>query len=315
MKDAHDDLDGEGVADKKPKGGKAVMVNEGIFEEPVDAMGAPEIPEPIDNVDDPENLGDDLTADDFNAEAPVETPELGAEGEVDDFSSADFDDVDGGLVGEPEEDDLDTILEEFLNAENEEAPVNEDKDAIVGPDKVMDKEGNSINGTNNGVDGETGEEWKRIEESEGGNVNDPAKQGNEETMKNYQAKGNLPVQSWDKMKINESKLNALVESITKQLIAGSKKKETLEEKITRIVKEEVTKLDVWGKHPKYGKEPMTHPEAKEVLAGTADRDINDESAKGSEQYGKKIGDGKPFDQATIDNLTDQVLAKIKGALK
>ena len=59
---------------------------------------------------------------------------------------------------------------------------------------------------------------------------------------------------------------------------------------------------------------MTHPEAKEVLAGSADRDFNDDSAKGSEQYGKKIGDGKPFDQETIDNLTDQVLAKIKGAL-
>ena len=94
-----------------------------------------------------------------------------------------------------------------------------------------------------------------------------------------------------------------------------KKKETLEEAINRIVKEEVTNLNVWGKHPKYGVEPMTHPDAKEVLAGTADRDWNDDSAKGSERYGKKIGVGKPFDQETIDLLTDQVLAKIKGAYR
>ena len=57
---------------------------------------------------------------------------------------------------------------------------------------------------------------------------------------------------------------------------------------------------------------MTHPDAKEVLAGTADRDFNDDSAKGSERYGKKIGVGKPFDQDVVDLLTDQVLAKIKS---
>lgn len=320
FKDAHDDLDGNGVADKKPKGGKAVMVNEGIFEEEPelgnelgDELGDEGINGPVDpvNIDGEEPLND-IDNVDFEG-APV-SDDLSAEDfEGDNFADAELGDEDN-LVGEPE-DDLDTMLEEFLNTEESE-PVNEE-DAIVGPNKVMDKEGNSINGTNNGVDGETGEEWKRIEESEGGNVNDPAKQGNEETMKSYQAKGSMPAQSWDHMKLNESKINSLVENITNMLINGSKakKKETLEEKITRIVKEEATKLNVWGKHPKYGKEPMTHPEAKEVLAGTADRDINDDSAKGSERYGKKIGNGKPFDQATIDNLTDQVLAKIKGALK
>ena len=327
MKDAHDDLDGESVADKKPKGAKAVKMNEGMFEETPELnpeLGdndALDVPQPIDNIDvnvddttDGIDVNADLTTNDFD-ENPVDDADV-----TDDFARLDITDDENGLVGEPE-DDLDVMLEEFLKQQEEETEadntdaVNESEDAITGPDKVLDKEGNSINGTNNGVDGETGEEWKRIEEAQGGNVNDPAKQGNEETMKSYQAKGNLPAQSWDKMKINESKLNALVENITNQLIAGAKKKETLEEKITRIVKEEVTKLDVWGKHPKYGKEPMTHPEAKEVLAGTADRDFNDDSAKGSEQYGKKIGDGKPFDQATIDNLTDQVLAKIKGALK
>ena len=117
--------------------------------------------------------------------------------------------------------------------------------------------------------------------------------------------------------LNESEkklVKSLTESIYNKLVAP-KKELTLEGYITRLVKEEITKLDVWGKHPKYGKEPMTHPEAKEVLAGTADRDFNDDSAKGSERYGKKIGDGKPFDQKVVDLLTDQVLAKIKGAAK
>ena len=308
-KDTHDDLKGEGVADKKPKGGKAVMVNEGIFEEePMgdDMLGGSEDvvdPNLDGDVESTDPLADINDMDLEGGEDVVPTDDLSA----DDFeNNAELDDE--TLVGEPgEEEDLDTMLESFLNED----------DAIVGPNKVMDKEGNPINGTNNGVDGETDEKWKRIEESEGGNVNDPAKQGNEETMKSYQAKGTMPAQSWDHMKLNESKVNALVENITNMLINGSKtsRKETLEEKINRIVKEEATKLNVWGKHPKYGKEPMTHPEAKEVLAGTADRDFNDDSAKGSEQYGKKIGDGKPFNQATIDNLTDQVLAKIKGALK
>ena len=311
-KDAHDDLDGESVADKKPKGGKVVKVNEGLDELHDDLE-----PNDFENIEGEESMEEpvDLSSEDFDNPADAEEPvDLGSDNfdsPVDGEEPVDLGPEDDNLVGVDDEDDLDALLEEFLNSEEEENL--EEEDAIIGPNKVLDKENNPINGTNNGVDGETSEDWKRIEEAEGGNVNDPAKQGDEETMKSYQAKGNLPAQSWDKMKINEA-INVLTENIYNKLVSGSKKKETLEEAVLRIVKEEVTKLNVWGKHPKYGKEPMTHPEAKEVLAGTADRDFNDDSAKGSERYGKKIGDGKPFDQATIDNLTDQVLAKIKGAL-
>ena len=113
--------------------------------------------------------------------------------------------------------------------------------------------------------------------------------------------------------MDEKKMvNKLVDKIYESLVSGSRKKMTLEEKIQKMVNEEITRLNVWGKHPKFGKEPMTHPEAKEVMAGTADRDWNDDSAKGSERYGKKIGDGKPFNKEVVDLLTDQVLAKIKG---
>ena len=312
-KDAHDDLEGEGVADKHPSGGKVVRVNEGVFEfndglddmnggVPDAEVGEPDIaPDPA--VSEPADLG----AQDF--EEPVDptfsdvNPEdLGTDGVGDDVV---------GVGDGFDENELDNMLEAFL-AEQEEA--------ITGPDKVMDKEGNPINGTNNGVDGETGEDWKRvgdkvdIKEDEGYGETDKSEKP--ETMDNYKFGYNdekkLPVQSWDKMNESEKKLvKSLTESIFNKLVP--KKKLTLEEAIAKIVKEEITKLDVWGKHPKYGEEPMTHPEAKEVLAGTADRDFNDDSAKGSEQYGKKIGDGKPFDQKVVDLLTDQVLAKLKGA--
>ena len=79
------------------------------------------------------------------------------------------------------------------------------------------------------------------------------------------------------------------------------------------MKEEVTKLDAWGKHPRFRKAPMTTPANKEVLAGTTEDDWNDESARGEHPYGLKVGDGKPFDK-TVEMLTDQVLANLKESL-
>lgn len=88
----------------------------------------------------------------------------------------------------------------------------------------------------------------------------------------------------------------------------------LQEAIDKIVKEEVTKLDVWGKHPRYRKEPMTTPANKEVLAGTAEKDWNDESAKGEQPYGQKIGSSAPFDKA-VDALTNKVFEAVIKTLK
>ena len=307
FKDAHDDLNGEGVADKKLTDGKAVVVNinEGTAEpdlSPDDFKSDIEeaVPDFASQVAKHE-MAPDFVQKNIEDTANEERPEFDDE---EPFATVDSDDVnDDVLVGEAEpkdEEDLNDLLEAFMEAAKEE-PLDEE-DAITGPDDVLDKEGNSIDGTDNGVDGETSEEWKRIEECE-------AKEGDEETLKNFQAKGTLPVQTVEKL--DESVINSIVESVYNKLVGGAKK-ETIEEAIDRIVKEEVTKLNVWGKHPKYGKEPMTHPEAKEVLAGTGDRDFNDDSAKGSETYGKKIGDGKPFDEKVVDLLTDQVLAKIKS---
>ena len=310
-KKTEDDLEGKSVAAQNPSGGKVVRVNEGIFEMP--------------------EIGDEGELD---SEMPAFNDELDAEEPVNDLGAGDFEDgfepAPEDVMDEPvgiddeegfNDEELDAMLQEFLNNEDEE-PVEESEDVITGPDKVMDKENNPINGTNNGVDDEKGEDWKRvgdkvnIKEDDGYGETDKSEEP--ETMDNYKFGYNdekkLPAQSWDKMKdLNESErkiVKRLTDKIYESLLP--KKRNTLQEKIEQIVKEEITNLNVWGQHPKYGKEPMTHPEAKEVLAGTADRDFNDDSAKGSERYGKKVGVGKPFDQDVVDLLTDQVLAKLKS---
>lgn len=297
-KKTEDDLEGESVAAQEPKDAKAVIakVNEGIFEKDAPVIGEPS---PLDDMSD-----DEISPEDF-------------EGNPVGGDLAGFDNEEPAL-SEPEkepisDEEFDKLLEEFSYP----GGVDGDKDgsAITGSDAILDKENNPINGTNNGVDDEKGEDWKRIEESEDGNVNDPTKQGDEDTLKNlqygYNDEKKLDAQSWDKM--NEAAVKSITESIFNKLVRSSKK-ESLQEMINRIVKEEVTKLDAWGKHPKYQKEPMTTPDNKEVLAGTADRDFNDDSAKGSESYGKKIGSSAPFEKV-VDILTDQVIAKIKSLEK
>lgn len=304
-KDTHDDLDGEGVADKKPAGGKVVKVNETLD---------------IDGFDDDEVEGGLTDADfeGFNEEPAIgdeAAPELGAEGGINEPATDDS--LVGTGEGETNPDDLPYDDSEELNMMLEELEANlanAKKSAITGPEKTLD--GPKPEGTN-GIDGETSPEWKRIEESEDGNVNEPTKQGNEETMKSYQSKGNLPQQSWHRMgkedTLKES-ITRIVENVYKQLTAKKPVQETLEQKINRMVKEELTKLDAWGKHPKFRKEPMTLPQNKEVMAGTADRDFNDDSAKGEQPYGQKIGNGTPFEK-TVEMLTDQVLANIKESIK
>ena len=87
----------------------------------------------------------------------------------------------------------------------------------------------------------------------------------------------------------------------------------LQEAIDKIVKEEVTKLDVWGKHPRYRKEPMSTPANKDVKAGTADKDWCDASVKGNQAYGQKIGSSAPFEEE-VDALTEKVFEAVKKTL-
>ena len=65
------------------------------------------------------------------------------------------------------------------------------------------------------------------------------------------------------------------------------------------------KLDVFGKHPAWRKQPMTTPPNKEVAINGA-REWDDESAQGEQPYAEKIGDGSPFDQVVRD-VTESVI--------
>ena len=290
FKDAHDDLDGEGVADKHPKGAKSVKMNEGFepdFEgdEEMRQFAGPDLAGEID--DDPElglvgddELSDEALNDFIGDEEPVAGP-LADEAPLEDEEPVD----------ELPEDELslNEELEELINEfeETEKAMHGEEKNVeskIEGPDKVMD-------GPHGGLD----------------------------------------VQGWNDEKINEA-INRIVESVAEKLCGENKeekaevcqkcgkekceckKTETLQEAIDRIVAEEVQKLDAWGKHPRYRKQPMSTPANKEVLAGTAEKDWNDDSAKGEQPYGQKIGSSDPFEKV-VDLVLDNIKAKLSEGKK
>ncbi len=311
-KKTEDDLEGKSVAAQNPSGGKVVRVNEDIFEQgPEDVESDPTL-QPGDEglgLDSEEPIEDPFA--DPDASSNVE-PDVNTLGEPVEEPGADVVGVGDGIEGDSIE-QLEEMLNEFLN---------EDDDLVAGDNKVMTHEDNPINGTNNGIDDEKSEDWKRVgdevnikEEDEGYGEADKSEQT--ETMDNYKFGYNdekqLPAQSWDKMNESEKRLvKSLTESIYNKLVSESSSTGRIEKYIQRLVNEEITRLDAWGKHPKFGKEPMTTPPNKEKFVGTADRDWNDDSAKGEKRYGLKIGDGKPFDEKVVDLLTDQVLAKIKG---
>jgi hypothetical protein len=79
------------------------------------------------------------------------------------------------------------------------------------------------------------------------------------------------------------------------------------------VKEEVTKLNVFGKHPGYRKKPMTHPDNVEVAPNGA-RDWNDGSTKTQEPFGKQIGSSAPYTDKVVNMLTDMVFNSVKSVL-
>lgn len=64
-------------------------------------------------------------------------------------------------------------------------------------------------------------------------------------------------------------------------------------------------LHDFGKHPAYQKEVMTLPPNKEI--NRWGRDWNDDSTKGEEPFGKKIGSSAPFTEKVVDMITDAVM--------
>lgn len=429
-KDTHDDLEGEGVADKKPSGAKVVKMNES-FEKPEDWQDT-EFEGTFIDKDGSVYIPDDYEARADRYEEEEEEQELLDDEEI--FGNdeeelpqpKDEEEIVGFEEEEPMENDLDSLLQEFLdpqtnvsvasnNADSnngnsasasiqleeeemvEEPETIEEEEKIVGPDPVLDGphgNGNSVHGekTMDRIeetveritrmvveslckedkkckcgkksctckDGECtcdknvneGQGWKLFKH---GVKNFDSLPDNEQEydeffqdgeLTNYEhnlegrpyydSEGGYTDDAYDKHgmrhnKVEDTNLGKLgrkagvgaLKAMSKGKIAKNKwdlahpKKQDgivyLQEAIDKIVKEEVTKLDVFGKHPRYRKEPMSTPANKDVKVGTADKDWCDVSVKGNQAYGQKIGSSAPFEKE-VDALTEKVFEAVKKTL-
>ena len=68
------------------------------------------------------------------------------------------------------------------------------------------------------------------------------------------------------------------------------------------------KLNVFGKHPAWRKQPMTTPPNKEVAINGA-REWDDESAQGEQPYAEKIGDSSPYDEV-VEQVMETVIRRL-----
>lgn len=289
LKDVKSDLEGDSVADQHPSGAKAVMVNEGIemsdFQEEVPVEGGEDLAG-FDTTEVPGEgeVGQDINLDMFNAEEPV---------------SDEFD--------EEQPSELDELLKEFMDNNISASVDTGDIDASIpaGLEECEVLDGPKVSGDNS-VHGE--ETMDRIEEdaenheAEGAGEKESKIVGPDEVMDGPH--GELDAQTWDKL---QESIDRITNAVCERL--APKHEVTLAEAVDKIVKEEVTKLDAWGKHPRYQKPAFKTPANKEVAPNGA-KDWNDDSAKGEKPYGTEIGSSAPFDK-TVDMLTDAVLKQIK----
>ena len=88
--------------------------------------------------------------------------------------------------------------------------------------------------------------------------------------------------------------------------------ESLNRLIKKMIKEEMVKLNDFGKHPGYRKKPMTLPTTGEDKNQWGE-DWNDESVYSEEPFGQKIGDSAPFEKV-VSKITESVFNDIKKKL-
>jgi hypothetical protein len=94
-------------------------------------------------------------------------------------------------------------------------------------------------------------------------------------------------------------LDSVLESVVKKVLKK------------HLVKE--NKLDVFGKHPAYQKQPMTLPSNFEP--SKFGKEWDDDSVKGDKPYGTEIGHGgDPYTERVIDMLTDSVVDKLVASM-
>ena len=80
----------------------------------------------------------------------------------------------------------------------------------------------------------------------------------------------------------------------------------------RRLREEESKLDDFGKHPAYQKKVMELPTTQQTEQPDY-YDMNDDSLKSEEPYGKEVGDSAPFEinPEAIDNAITEAINRFK----
>jgi hypothetical protein len=295
-KAAHVDLEGKSVADQKPKGAKAVKMNEGLE---------------LDNtlVDGEAELGanDSLVGLDANTEVPEFDDNLSLGDEIE------------PEVGD-EEESLEDLLREFMEgseSEDEEPIMEEEGQEGVKAPSTEALDGHMGDGNNNVAGEETMDRMDEEEECCGKKEDKIV--GPDKVLDGPHGDGNNNVAGEDTMdRLAESicdkffgKKDNKKDEHTKQSKKFASKETSedyLEEAVKRIVSEEITRLDAWGKHPRYQKPAFQTPANKEVSPNNA-KDWNDETTRGEQPYGKKIGKGAPFDQL-VDLILDDIKKRI-----
>lgn len=96
--------------------------------------------------------------------------------------------------------------------------------------------------------------------------------------------------------------------------------ESVEKQINRITEsvfkalklnEDTTELHVFGKHPRYRKQPMSTPANNEVIVNDGDKDWNDDSVKNTNGFGVKKGSNAPYDAEAISQYVfEDVMNKL-----
>lgn len=115
-------------------------------------------------------------------------------------------------------------------------------------------------------------------------------------------------------RIDESLVNTITEDVFSKLKKGRVVKESAEDMIYRIISEEVNNLDVWGQHPGYRKKPFTTPSNTEPADKSVTNSWDDDSVKGEQPFGQKIGDGAPFNEKVVKMMTDSIMASLMNGI-
>ena len=282
-----------------------------------------------------DSVSDDEQLEELPDEIQLEDEELDdvEMDDVEDFDSEVEDDTDS-----LEDDDLD--LDVDYNAEIEEDPIEEDsvetrlaaiEDAIAKISEklgVDDFEDDNLYDDKSEEDIESDDEMEfEIEpEDEEMGEDDIDFDGAEETFeegKKWDKVKEFGKKTWDKAKKRMKDEEEKVMSAKNPLYLGDDDDDELDEcriietpSYRRMMNEEGTRLDMFGKHPAYQKQVMSLPSNKhQEMNGYYD--MNDDSVESEAPFGQHIGDGAPFEQdiQSIENAIAEAVKRVLGKRK